>query len=115
MKMRLLPIIFITLLIITCATYAQNFDSKISEARSAYKSGNLDDARTALQEALNEVNMAIGKEVLELLPKAMKDLSFNAAEDDVNGTGVGYAGLYELNSGPACYYDFGSRFKPETH
>jgi hypothetical protein len=82
------------LFLITGVLHAQNFDSRISEAQSAYKSGNLDDARTALQDALNEVNMAIGKEVLGLLPKTMKDLSCDEASDNVNVTGVGYAGLY---------------------
>lgn len=94
MKMNYLSMISVILFVIAGELDAQNFDSKIAEAQSAYKSGNLDDARVALQDALNEVNMAIGKEVLELLPETMKDLSCDKAQDDVNGTGIGYAGLY---------------------
>lgn len=94
MKMKSLAIISLILYLITGTIYPQNFESRLSEAQSAYKSGNLDDARMALQEALNEVNMTIGKEVLALLPETMKDLSFDATQDGVNGTGLGYAGLY---------------------
>ncbi len=94
MKLKYLSMISVILLVLTGKLDAQNFDSKIAEAQSAYKSGNLDDARVALQDALNEVNMTIGKEVLELLPENMKDLSCDKTRDDVNGTGVGYAGLY---------------------
>jgi hypothetical protein len=38
--------------------------------------------------------MTIGKEVLELLPENMKELTCNSSQDDVNGTGLGYAGVY---------------------
>jgi len=98
MKMNYLSMISIILFVIAGELDAQNFDSKIAEAQSAYKSGNLDDARVALQDALNEVNITIGKEVLELLPETMKDLSFDKEQDDVNGTGLGYAGLYVSRS-----------------
>lgn len=94
MKIKCLSIIYIFLFLMAGVLDAQNFDSKISEAQTAYQSGNLDDARVALQDALNEVNMTIGKEVLELLPENMKDISCDKAQDNVNGTGLGYAGLY---------------------
>jgi len=98
MKMKYLSVISVILFVMTGELCAQNFNSKMSEAQSAYKSGNLNDARAALQEALNEVNMAIGKEILDLLPKTMKDLSSAEAQDDVNGTGAGYTGLYVSRS-----------------
>ncbi len=94
MKLKSLSIISLTLCLVAGTLYPQNFESKLSEAQSAYKSGKLDDARMALQEALNEINITIGKEILALLPETMKDLSFDAAQDGVNGTGLGYAGLY---------------------
>ncbi len=94
MKRYYLAMVSIFLLLMAGTLDAQNFDSKIAEARAAYQSGNLDDARVALQDALNEVNMTIGKEVLELLPENMKDMSCDKTQDNVNGTGLGYAGIY---------------------
>ncbi|MBN2214687.1 MAG: hypothetical protein JW723_10620 [Bacteroidales bacterium] len=94
MNIKSLTIISLILFLVTGTLYPQSFESKLSEAQSAYKNGELNDARMALQEALNEVNMTIGKEVLALLPKTMKDLSSDATQDDVSGTGLGYAGLY---------------------
>ncbi len=93
MKMRLLSITSVILFILSGTIYAQNFDDNISKAKSSYKSGDLDGARFALQEALNEVNTAIGKEVLELLPKTMKDMANNDSEDNVNSSGAGFSGL----------------------
>ena len=94
MKTKYLVTGIFFLAIISVSLSAQNFDSKISDAQSAYKSGDLDGARMALQDALNEVNMAIGKEVINLLPENMKDLSYNKQDDNVNGSGVGYSGLF---------------------
>ncbi len=73
---------------------AQDIQARIDEAKSAYKSGSLDDARFALQEALNEINQAIGKEILDLLPSEMNGLKYNDSLDDVSGSSAGYAGVY---------------------
>ncbi|MFO7657913.1 MAG: hypothetical protein R6W78_12685 [Bacteroidales bacterium] len=94
MKMKAFNITVIFFLFFTYTASAQDFDSKLSGAGSSYKSGDLDGARTALQEALKEVNLAIGREVLKLLPETMKDMGFNKTEDDVNVTGTGFSGLF---------------------
>ncbi|MBN2613388.1 MAG: hypothetical protein JXB00_17675 [Bacteroidales bacterium] len=92
--MKALYITGIILLSATCSIFSQDIDSRLSQAKSSYKSGDLDGARTALQEALKEVNMAIGKEILALLPETMKEMAFNKTDDDVNVTGTGFSGLY---------------------
>jgi hypothetical protein len=71
---------------------AQDFDKNISTAKSAYASGNLQDSRFAMEQMLRDLDMAIGKEVLKLLPAKVGSLAVNEKEDDV--TGSGGIGLY---------------------
>lgn len=71
---------------------AQDFDKNISTAKSAYASGNLQDSRFAMEQMLRDLDMAIGKEVLKLLPSKVGSLAVNEKEDDV--TGSGGVGLY---------------------
>ena len=72
---------------------AQDFDKNIATARSSYSSGNLQDSRFAMEQALRDLDMAIGKEVLKILPTKLGALSANEKEDNVTGTG-NYVGLY---------------------
>lgn len=72
---------------------AQEFDKNISTARSAYASGNLQDSRFAMEQMLRDLDMAIGKEILKLLPVKVGSLAVNEKEDNVTGSG-GYVGLY---------------------
>jgi hypothetical protein len=71
---------------------AQNPTGQLDEARSAYQSGNLQDARFALQQAINEIDLMIGKEILGVVPTQLEGFSSNAANDNVTTTG--YAGLF---------------------
>lgn len=71
---------------------AQEFDKNISTARSSYASGNLQDSRFAMEQMLRDLDMAIGKEVLKLLPTKVGALAVNEKEDNV--TGSGGVGLY---------------------
>ena len=63
--------IIIAILILASASgsYAQDFAKRVSEARTAYGAGKLDDARFAMQQALQELDMAMGKEILKLFFK----------------------------------------------
>ncbi|TXI69713.1 MAG: hypothetical protein E6Q41_02215 [Cyclobacteriaceae bacterium] len=72
---------------------AQEFDKNVSTARSAYASGNLQDSRFAMEQMLRDLDMAIGKEVLKLLPVKVGALAVNEKEDNVTGSGA-YVGLY---------------------
>ncbi len=72
----------------------QNPETNLKEARSAYSAGDLDAARFALQQAINEVDLVIGKEIMKILPEKMGELAF-AQSDDVLGAGnLGFPGLH---------------------
>lgn len=88
--------IYIVLLFLVVSTfsYGQEVTGKLNDAKSSYKSGDLENARFALQEALNEVNETIGNEILAQLPKSMGDMNVVAESDDVTGTNLGFAGLF---------------------
>lgn len=76
------------------AGFAQNIETPLADAKSAYNSGKLDDARFALQQALNEVDIAIGQEVMKILPTKMGNLSYQSESDEVMGMGGSFAGLH---------------------
>lgn len=73
---------------------AQEVTTGLDEALSSYQSENLEDARFALQGALNGINKAIGKEVLAILPDEMNGMPKVEAGDDVTGFNTGFAGLF---------------------
>ncbi len=73
---------------------AQEVTASLDEALSSYKSDNLEDARFALQGALNGINQAIGKEILAILPDEMNGMSKIETGDDVTGVNIGFAGLF---------------------
>jgi hypothetical protein len=72
---------------------AQDFDKNLATARSSYSSGNLQDSRFAMEQALRDLDIAIGKEILKILPTKMGTLAANEKEDNVTGSGS-YVGLY---------------------
>jgi len=71
----------------------QDFDKNLATARSTYSSGNLQDSRFAMEQALRDLDIAIGKEVLKLLPTKIGALAAVEKEDNVTGSG-GVVGLY---------------------
>ena len=79
---KLLSLIIIVLAATTIAL-SQDFDKNIATARNAYAGGNLEDARFAMQQMLNDLDMVIGKEVLKMLPTKMGTLASNSANDNV--------------------------------
>lgn len=87
--------IFLITLVLAMSTHllAQDFDKNLATARSTYSSGNLHDARFAMEQILRDLDMAIGKEILKLLPAKIGALNANVAEDNLTGTGA-YVGLY---------------------
>lgn len=84
--------IAIAIILVSQFVLAQEFDKNISTARSSYASGNLQDSRFAMEQMLRDLDMAIGKEVLKLLPTKVGTLAVNEKEDNV--TGSGGVGLY---------------------
>ncbi len=76
--------------LITSAS-AQDFDKNLSTARSSYSSGDLENARFAMEQMLRDLDMAIGKEILKALPTQVGALKVNEKADNLTG-GAGYAG-----------------------
>ncbi len=74
-------------------TLAQDFDKNVATAKSSYASGNLQDSRFAMEQALRDLDMAIGKEILKVLPAKLGALAAIEKEDNVTGSGS-YVGLY---------------------
>lgn len=82
----LIPILFFTLIL-----QAQDFSKDIADAKTAYSSGKLADAHFSLEQAVQEIDMIVGKEVLKLLPDKMNDQSANNKDDQVTAN-VGFVG-----------------------
>jgi len=72
--------------------HAQDFDKNLTAARSSYASGNLENARFAIEQMLGDIDVIIGKEILKSLPVKMGALTYNEKQDNV--TGGGGAGLF---------------------
>jgi hypothetical protein len=86
-------IIILGCLMASLTAMAQDFDKNIASARTAYSAGNLQDSRFAMEQMLRDLDMAIGKEILKLLPTSIGSLMAVQKDDNVSGTG-GYVGLY---------------------
>lgn len=86
--------IFIITILVTLVTLvkAQEFNTQLATAKSAYASGKLDDSRFAMQQMLQEIDMMVGKEVLKLLPAKLEDKNANPGHDKVSGTS-GFVGV----------------------
>lgn len=87
-------ILSILAILFSIAAPAQNFDKNVASAKSSYASGDLENTRFALEQALHELDVVIGQEILKELPSKLGALSFNAKEDNVTGgSGMG-GGLF---------------------
>jgi hypothetical protein len=70
----------------------QDFEKRLAEARTAFAANKLDDARFAMQQMMQELDIITGKEVLKLLPEKMDAKAANTARDNVSGAS-GWAGV----------------------
>lgn len=77
--------------------FGQDFNKNLSTARTAYASGDLSQSRFAMEQMLRELDGAIAKEVLKLLPAKLDALAANLQEDNTTATGS-YLGLYVQRS-----------------
>jgi hypothetical protein len=71
---------------------AQDFAKNLGDARTSYSSGKLEDARFAMQQLLQEIDMKTGKEILKMLPAKMQEQNVAMAKDNVAGAS-GFAGV----------------------
>ncbi|MDB5134130.1 MAG: hypothetical protein JWP37_733 [Mucilaginibacter sp.] len=86
--------VFITLIALVAFTstcVAQDFTKAMATAKTSYSAGKLEEAHFALQQAMQEVDLTIGKEVLKLLPTKMDVMEINAKDDNV-ASNVGFVG-----------------------
>ena len=83
--------ISILVLFLSMAVQAQDFSKDIADAKSSYSSGKLADAHFSLEQAIQEIDMIVGKEVLKLLPNKMSDAASIADQDQVTGN-IGFVG-----------------------
>ena len=84
-------LIILSAIIFTATTKAQDFKANIATARTAYAANKLEDTHFALQQALAELDMIIGREILKLLPAKMDVANVNTNDDHVNSN-VGFVG-----------------------
>ncbi len=86
--------VFVTIIAViafTSTCIAQDFTKAMATAKTAYSAGKLEDAHFALQQAMQEVDLIVGKEVLKLLPPKMDAMEIIAKDDNV-ASNVGYVG-----------------------
>lgn len=79
-------------LALTFSLTAQDFDKNLATARASYTSGNLEDARFAIQQMMNDIDIIIGKEVVKILPAKLETLTANTKNDNVSAN-TGLAGV----------------------
>lgn len=91
MKKQLITIVIAFL---ATAGYAQDFDKNLASARTAYGAGKLEDARFAMEQMLRDLDIAIGKEIMKMLPAKLSTLDYNAKADNVTGGSGSITGLF---------------------
>ena len=80
---KIFTLLFIA--VITIAANAQDFKSDIANARTNYTGGKLSDAHFNIEQAMQELDLIVGKEVLKILPAKMDTLNVNTTDDHVTG------------------------------
>ena len=73
--MKKITFILSIVLMVALQARSQEVPALLDEAAGAYKNGNLEDARFALQQALNGINQAIGRDILEMMPQQLGDMT----------------------------------------
>lgn len=88
--------ILITALVVfyTLTGYTQDFDKNLASAKTAYSNGKLGDARFAMEQMLRDLDIAIGKEIMKMLPTKLGALAYDAKADNVTGGSGTITGLF---------------------
>jgi hypothetical protein len=87
----------LVLTLMTSLAFGQDFSKNLGAARTAYAAGDLSNSRFAMEQLLRELDGAIAREILKLLPTKMDALAANLKEDNTTATGNGL-GLYVQRS-----------------
>jgi hypothetical protein len=92
--MKIIYIIFALFMISARVAFAQDdVEKALADATSAYDGKNLQDARFALEQSLQAIDVVIGKEILKLLPTELDPFACDVNEDNVVGGSGGLVGL----------------------
>jgi hypothetical protein len=91
-KLTMKSILVAATVLCSLGTNAQDFQANLSTARSSYGSGNLEDARFAMQQMLNDIDVLVGKELIKALPASFDTRAANTANDNVTAN-TGLAGV----------------------
>jgi hypothetical protein len=94
MKKMIIAFFGMIFLLPAIVVFGQGAEANLKEARAAYGSGDLEAARFALQQAINEVDLVIGKEILKLLPAMLGELTYTETDDVLGAGNLGFAGLH---------------------
>ncbi len=86
--------LLVIFIIMAVGAKAQDSEAYLDNASSEYKSGNLENARFNLQQMLQEINVAIGRDILALLPEELADMQKVEDADNASGINTGYAGIF---------------------
>lgn len=86
---RIIIILFTVFLAMNIS--AQDFTKDMTTAKKAYSAGKLEESHFALQQAMQEIDLIVGKEVLKLLPPKMDSLTINTKDDNVSAN-AGFIG-----------------------
>lgn len=84
-------LVLTVILFTAVAANAQDFSKDITAAKASYTSGNLADAHFSLEQAIQELDMIVGKEVLDILPKDFNGAAADEKQDQV-AANVGFVG-----------------------
>lgn len=84
-------IFFLLIVAAVCSrSNAQEFAKQLTDAKTAYAAGKLDDSRFAMEQMLQELDIITGKEVLKLLPAKLENKAANTTADNVSGSSAYY-------------------------
>ncbi|HPE34451.1 MAG TPA: hypothetical protein PLI65_06615 [Bacteroidales bacterium] len=72
---------------------APDIEVNIKDAIAAYDGKNYSDARFAIRQAIQGIELEIGENILKELPETLNELPMVAEEDLVTSTGIGFVGL----------------------
>ncbi len=89
--MKIYTMLSVILLFVSSGLMAQGFDKALGTAQTAYTGGKLEETHYALLQAMQELDITIGKEVLKILPPKMEDRTVKTKDDNVSSN-VGFIG-----------------------
>lgn len=98
MKTFKIALLFVITALCSLGVQAQQVDQALNEARGHYQRGDLEEARFALQQAMNELDQAIGQEILAMLPQRMGTLSVLEQDEVIGSAAILMVGLHVSRS-----------------